>query len=258
MENRLKQVIREKGYAVGTFLDVATPEIVEILGMTGLDYVVIDTEHGTYDLSDVSDLIRAADSRNMGAVVRVSDPSHREIQHALDNGADAVIVPLLRKFEDFQKAAALAKFPPIGCRGFSKGRGSCFGNAPWAAGTPEEYMENSNEKTLLIPQCETLEALEQIEKIVEIDGVDGIFVGPFDLSICMGIPTRFEKEEFRSAVTRILNACKEAGKLCLIYTSTPVEARMYLDMGFDAAANSLDANEIARVYREMISAIRKG
>ena len=151
MENKLKQNIREKGYSLGTFLNTATPAIMEILGYTGLDHVVIDTEHGTYDLSQVSDLVRAADSKGLCAVVRISDPSHREIQHALDNGVDVVIIPLLRKLDDFKRAAELGKFPPLGFRGFARGRGNCWGHEEWAGRTPEEFMRNSNEKTLLNP-----------------------------------------------------------------------------------------------------------
>ena len=88
-------------------------------------------------------------------------------------------------------------------------------------------MAASNEKVLLIPQCETLEALENIEEIVKIEGIDGIFIGPYDLSICMGIPTQFDHPDFKAAVERIRKACRESGKLCMIYTTTIEEARKW-------------------------------
>ena len=256
MENKLKNAIAEKGNAVGTFLGISNAALIENISTSGLDYVVIDTEHGTYDLKDVSAMIRAADSKGLCPVVRVSDPTHREIQHALDEGAEGIIVPYLRKIEDFRKVAELGKFPPIGCRGFARGRGSCFGNDDWAAGSPEAYMAASNEKVLLIPQCETLEALENIEEIVKIEGIDGIFIGPYDLSICMGIPTQFDHPDFKSAVERIRKACRESGKLCMIYTTTIEEARMRLAEGFEAISHSLDAALYAQVYRETMAAIR--
>ena len=77
MLNKLKKAISEKGNAVGTFLGVSTPSIVEILGYTGLDFVVIDTEHGPYDTMPVSDLIRASDGSGMASVVRVADVTHK-------------------------------------------------------------------------------------------------------------------------------------------------------------------------------------
>ena len=119
-------------------------------------------------------------------------------------------------------------------------------------------MSNSNEKALLLPQCETREALENIEEIVNIDGIDGIFIGPFDLSISMGMPGQFKAPEFLQAVTRVLNACKEAGKLCMIFSTTVEDAKGYMQEGFDAVANSIDTLMFMKVYKEMMDEIRGG
>lgn len=211
MLNKLMRAIHKKGNAVGTFLGVSTPAIVEILGYTGMDFVIIDTEHGPYDTMPLSDLIRASDTKGMSPVVRIADVTHKEIQRAVDNGAEGIIIPCLKKIDDFRKAVDLCKYPPLGSRGFIKARGSGFGNEEWASGTLEEYMVNSNEKVLLLPQCETREVLDSIEEITNIDGIDGIFIGPYDLSISMGIPGQFDAPAFRQAISRILNACKRTG-----------------------------------------------
>lgn len=256
MLNKLIRAIKENGNAVGTFLGVSTPAIVEILGYTGIDFVVIDTEHGPYDTMPVCDLIKAADGRGMAPVVRVADVTHKEIQWAVDNGAEGIIIPCLKSKDDFKRAVELCKFPPLGSRGFMKARGSGFGNEEWASGTIEEYMHNSNEKVLLLPQCETREALENIEEIVNIEGIDGIFIGPFDLSISMGIPGQFDAPEFRQAVNIVLNTCKDAGKLCMVFTNSIEETREYMDQGFDAVANSIDTIMFKKVYQEMMEAVR--
>ena len=256
MLNKLKSAIEKKQCAIGTFLGAANPSIVEIMGYTGLDFVVIDTEHGPYDTMPMSDLIQAAEGKGLSPVVRVADLTHKEIQRALDNGAEGIIIPCLRDVDDFRKAVDLAKFAPLGNRGFIKGRGSGFGNEPWASGSLTEYMENSNDKVLLLPQCETKEALDSIEEIVQIEGIDGIFIGPFDLSICMGISGQFDASEFKEAVDRILSACKQAGKLCMMFTSTPEEARRYIEKGFDAVANSIDTIVFAQAYKSMVDEIR--
>ncbi|MBR3124901.1 MAG: hypothetical protein IKF42_05675 [Mogibacterium sp.] len=256
MLNKLKKAIKENKYAVGTFLGAANTSIVEIMGYTGLDFVVIDTEHGPYDTMPMSDLIQAAESKGMSPLVRIADLTHKEIQRALDNGAEGIIIPCLKDVDDFRKAVDLAKFAPLGNRGFIKGRGSGFGNEPWASGTLTEYMQNSNDKVLLLPQCETEEALDNIEEIVQIEGIDGIFIGPFDLSICMGIPGQFDAPEFKEAVDRILSACKQAGKLCLMFTGTAAEAKMYIEKGFDAVAVSIDTIVIAQAYKALVDEIR--
>ena len=117
-------------------------------------------------------------------------------------------------------------------------------------------MRNSNEKVLLLPQRETREALANIEAIAAIDGIDGIFIGPFDLSISMGIPGQFDAPVFRQAIDRVLTACKNAGKLCMIFTSSAAEAKACISRGFDAVANNIDSAMFLQVYKKMVKDIR--
>lgn len=256
MLNKLKETIAAKGSAVGTFLGVTNVPEMEILGYTGLDFVIIDTEHGPYDTMQMSDLAKAAELAGMAPVVRIADVTHKEIQRAADNGAQGIIVPCLRSVDDFKKAVDLAKFAPIGNCGFIKARGCGFGNEEWAGGSLRSYMEKSNEKLLVLPQCETAEALAAIEEIVAIEGLDGIFIGPFDLSISMGIPAEFDNPVFQAALDRILTACKKAGKLCMIYTNNPAESRKYLAAGYDAVANSIDTVVYKEAYKKIVDEIR--
>ncbi|MBQ2096369.1 MAG: hypothetical protein II474_10735, partial [Firmicutes bacterium] len=158
--NKLRDLYRAGKPAVGTFFSAGNASMMECLGYVGLDFVVIDTEHGPFDTMDMQELIRAAESGGLAPVVRIADVTHKEIQRAADCGAQGIIVPCLRNLDDFKKAADLAKFAPAGNRGFIKGRGAGFGYAEWTKGPLEQYYERSNEKLMLIPQCETKEALE--------------------------------------------------------------------------------------------------
>lgn len=257
MLNRLREKFKNGENAVGTFFCISNVAIMECLGYTGIDFVIVDTEHGPFDTQPMSDLIKTADNAGITPLVRIADITHKEIQRAVDNGAQGLIVPCLREIEDIKKLVDLAKYAPVGNRGFIKGRGCGFGNEPWACGTLEEYMENSNERVLVLPQCETVECLECIEEVVAIEGVDGIFIGPFDLSITMGFPAKFDKPEFQAALKRILTACKNAGKPCFIFASNAEESRKYLDAGYDAVANSIDSVIITEAYRSFVSKIRQ-
>ena len=100
-------------------------------------------------------------------------------------------------------------------------------------------------------------ALESIEEIVNLEGLDGIFIGPFDLSISMGIPGQWGSPAFKAALGRIHKACRKAGKLCLIYTNNAEEARLRLSEGYDAVANSIDSIEFTKAYRAIVGEIRK-
>ncbi len=117
-------------------------------------------------------------------------------------------------------------------------------------------MAQSNERLLVLPQCETAECLENIEKVVAMDGIDGIFIGPFDPSISLGLPGDFENPVFLSAVDRILAACKAAGKYCLIFSTSTEKAREYLAQGFDGVAHNTDFTVFTEAFRSVVSEIR--
>ena len=254
--NKLRDLYAEGKPAIGTFFSTGNPSYMECLGYTGLDFVVIDTEHGPFDTMDMQDLIRAAESVGLVPIVRIADVTHKEIQRAADCGAQGIIIPCLRSIDDFKKAVDLAKYTPVGNRGFIKGRGAGFGNAAWTEGPLEEYFRKSNEKFMVIPQCETVEALEQIEDITRIDGLDAIFIGPYDLSTCMGIPGQFDNPALIEARRRVLKACQAAGKPCYILSMTPPEAAALIGEGYDGVAHSLDFILFTEAYKKEVAAIR--
>lgn len=257
MQNKLREMYKQGQVPVGTFFSMGDMNCMECLGFTGMDYVIIDTEHGPYDTESMMDLIRVAEKVNLSPIVRIADVTHKEIQRAADCGADGLIVPCLRTVDEYKKLVDLAKFAPIGNRGFIKGRGSSFGNQPWATGTLEEYMANSNEKLMLLPQCETVESLEAIEEIVAIDGIDGIFIGPFDLSISMGIPAKFDAPEFVAALDRIIAACKAAKKPVYIYTNNAAESKLRMKQGADGIACSITSIEFTNVFKKLVKDIKE-
>lgn len=256
--NRLRDLYAEGRPAIGTFFSSGNEAMMECLGYTGLDFVVIDTEHGPFDTETMQSLIRVAEAGGLVPVVRIADVTHKEIQRAADAGAQGLIIPCLRSIEEFRKAVDLAKYTPVGNRGFIKGRGTGYGSAPWAGGSLEEYFAASNEKLMVIPQCETVEALEQIEEIVTIEGLDGIFIGPFDLSTTMGIPGQFSAPELLAAEERVRKACDAAGKPCYILSMTPPEAAELLNAGYAGVAHNLDFGIFTKAYQDEVRAIRAG
>ena len=116
-------------------------------------------------------------------------------------------------------------------------------------------MAASNERLLVLPQCETRECYENIEQVLAIDGIDGIFVGPFDLSISLDMPGDFDNPDFKAAVARILEACKKAGKFSLIFSTSTEQAKAYLDQGFDGVAHSIDFTVFTQAYKALVDEI---
>ena len=165
----------------------------------------------------------------------------KHITHMLDAGAKALIVPHVNTVDEVKKLISYGKFAPLGNRGYCASADGGWGRDACYAEGMEGYMRMANERTLLIPQCETMGCLENLEEIVNLDGVAGIFIGPYDLSIAMGIPGQFEHPDHIAAIERIRKVCAEAGKLCIVFCDSAEKANAYFRQGFPNVTLSVDA-----------------
>ncbi|NLF45895.1 MAG: hypothetical protein GX581_07450 [Syntrophomonadaceae bacterium] len=252
MKNTVLEKFKKGQKTIGTFSHMQSITAIECLGFTGLDYVVIDMEHSPVTAEGANQYIVAARSAGLAPFVRVDGVSRSPILKALDAGAQAVVVPCVETLDQVRKLVEYAKFAPSGSRGFCPTRDGGWGYAEHAAGSIEDYMQISNRETLLILQCETLGCLDNIEMITSIDGVDGILIGPFDLSIALGKPARFDDPEIKEAFARIRNACQAAGKMCMIFAGSAEAAKNYFSEGFDSVAVGLDTSIYISSYREIV------
>lgn len=257
MKNILKEKLANGQQPIGTFFELGSPSVVEALGRTGLDFVILDNEHGPFEAESTRDFIRAAENSGLCPLARVRESSRPAVLKLLDVGAQGLIIPDVHTVEQVRDLIAFAKYAPLGKRGFCPSRKDGWGFDEAAAQSVAGQMDYWNRETLLIPQCETVGALEHIEEIAALEGVDGIFIGPFDLSISMGIPGAFERPEFQKALERILAACHAAGKFCIYFTVNAAAVPDSFRQGFDAVAYSLDASVLIQAYRDILSDIRK-
>lgn len=245
-----------QNHSFGTFFELGGRGAMEALSRTGLDYVIIDTEHGCFSEETTADLILAAEKGGLLPYVRIGDIRRPYVLRMLDIGARGLIVPNIRSVEQVRELVDYAKFPPLGRRGYCPNRTTGWGADDWSKDV-FGYLEECNRRCRLIPQCETKEALEQIEEIAAIPGVDGIFIGPCDLSIDLGIPLQFESPLLLSAIERILKACKAAGKEAYIFAGSMRDAARWAAMGFDSVTYSLDASVFIQAFQSLVQEFRE-
>lgn len=223
MRNILKEKLARGEKPLGTFVGTGSAAVVECLGCAGLDFAILDNEHSPIEAETTARLVCAAERRNITPLARVREISRPAILKLLDVGVQGIIIPDVHSAAEVKRVVDYAKYAPVGQRGFCPSR-----KDGWGTDTPAgvlETMAHFNGETLVIPQCETTEALADIENIAAMEGVDGIFIGPFDLSISMGLPGAFEEQRFKAALTRIQQACRQAGKPCLIFAGDGAAAR---------------------------------
>ena len=256
MENKMKRKVEKGIPVVGTFFGLNSTLAVECLGLAGLDFLVIDCEHGPADVESTINFILAAEFRGITPLVRVKNQNRDSVLKMLDIGAKGLVIPCLETIDEVKNIVKYGKYYPIGQRGVAMSRGGGFGFEDFSSGGLEKYFEIWNKETLLIPQCETIGVLENIEAICAIDGIDGFFIGPFDLSIALKKPGKFDDREFVSTLKRVKRVAQEAGKFVFIHTTTTQEARGHLKDGFDGVTINQDVVMLTRTYQEALSEIK--
>ena len=240
----------------GTFFELGGRGAMEALARAGLDYVIIDTEHGCLSVETTADLIVAAENGGLLPYVRIGDIRRPNVLRMLDVGARGLIVPNIRSADEVRQLVEYAKFPPLGSRGYCPTRTTGWGADEWSKDVMA-YMAECNRRCKVIPQCETAEALEQIEEIAALPGVDGIFVGPCDLSIALGIPLEFDNPLLHRAIERILKACQDAGKESYIFAGNMENAVYWARKGYDSITYSLDAAIFINACQELTAQFRR-
>lgn len=255
----MKNVFREKMAAgeqtLGTFGELGSPVAMELMAYNGMDYVIIDSEHGPYDVETTADLIRAAKLAGTTPFVRTKDGQRNSILKMLDVGAMGLIIPNIQTVEEVKDVIEYGKYFPVGNRGVAPASGSHFWTQDYAKQGLPHLFEVANREQLIIPQCETVGALENIEEIVALDGVDGIFVGPFDLSTALGKPGQLDDPEVKEAIQRVADVCKEAGKFSLIYGTNVDNAKARYEQGYQSVTLTMDAlifgDAVANVVKQI-------
>lgn len=249
MKNTAREKMLRGERTLGTFLELGSATSAECLGLAGLDYLIIDTEHGPFEPESALDFIRAARLYNVTPFARVKEISRAAILKLLDVGAQGLIIPNVSSVAEAEKIVEYGKYMPVGKRGVANTAGSGFWFEDYASQGMPHYFEVSNRESMLIPQCETLGCLEHIEEIVAVEGIDGIFVGPFDLSTAMGIPGRFDRPEFQEALRHVQAVCAAAGKPSILYAADEAAARAGFAMGYGSITYGMDASTLVKAYQ---------
>jgi 2-keto-3-deoxy-L-rhamnonate aldolase RhmA len=178
--NPLRQKWQAGGSAYGLWVTMESATITELAADAGIDWVLIDMEHGSLSYRDVLDHLRAARGTDVAVLVRVSTASIDTIKRALDLGAHGVLLPLIATADDLSAAFSHARYPMQGKRGLGGERAIRWG-AEMAS-----YVSVANQETLVIPVIETHEAFENIDAILDVPGLEAVFYGPSDFSQSRG------------------------------------------------------------------------
>ncbi len=252
--NQVKRRLQADEFVAGTMVcELRQPSVMQLLVNAGFDFMIIDNEHGPFNIETIADLSRTAKYVGLTPLVRVPNLTYAYVAQSLDAGAQGIMVPRVYSKEQAEQAVQMMKYPPVGIRGSALSRG--YTN--FKSGPAVETMARVNEETLLIIQVETAEAVENIEEIVTIPGVDVALIGPHDLSIALGVPGQLDAPEMHQALETTIVACQQHGVYPALHINDLELAAYWKEKGMRMLSSFSEAGLMVRGGLEVTSALKK-
>lgn len=207
--NKMKAKILAGQPAFGVSIMIPSPQIVEMVGRLGFDWVLIDCEHGNISLETAEALCLAAEAVGITPIARPKSNNADDILQLMDRGIQGVQVPHVNTAEDARRAVNAVKYHPIGTRGLGGGtRAAEYGLGQ----SMDDYIAATNRETLVCVQIENEAALPNIDEILAVEHIDVFFIGPNDLSHSMGYPGNPKAPPVKKAIDDTFAKIRAAGK----------------------------------------------
>jgi 4-hydroxy-2-oxoheptanedioate aldolase len=235
----LTNPVREKLDAgekvLGCFIPLASPEIVEMVAISGFDFALIDNEHGPVSPESAYHMVLAAEAHGIPAFARVGLGERQEVLKFLDIGITGIMAPRVGTVEEAVRAISHTKYSPVGDRGLAGMRTFDYGLTKPLS----DYVEALSDRVLNMIQFEDIRTLDHLEEILAVPGLDVMFVGPNDLAQSLGLPGQPNHPDVVKVVDQVIAMCKNAGIHTGTVAPTSELALGIMDRGFDMLVPSV-------------------
>ena len=250
-QNHLRRRLTEGQPVFGVWLQLAHPPIAELMAMAGYDMVLIDMEHGPNTLVDTANMMRGIAGTGSSSMVRVPWNDHVVLKRLLDQGPDAVMIPMVETAEEARAAVAACHYPPKGRRGFTGiGRAARYGFDP-------DYPTVGSHDLVIAVQIESVKGAENADAIAATDGVDVVFVGRNDLAADSGHFMDLDHPEVDAWMNHAFDAARRHGKKTGTVPSAGRGWQQLVRDGIDMVVPSADTSFLLQGAASEIAAYRK-
>jgi 2-keto-3-deoxy-L-rhamnonate aldolase RhmA len=248
----LKAKLKAGKAVIGGWLSLNDPVAAEILARVGFDFLIIDTEHGAWDLVNLQTTLMGFNGTDTTSIVRVAWNDHVRIKQALDMGVEGILAPMVRTVEDCRQLVRSCRYPPQGTRGFGPRRASNYYR------NLDEYVAVANEAIFVMPQIEDVATLGALDEFLAVPGIDAVAIGPNDLSGTTGFFRQHDHPANAGAIDRIVAGAKTAGiPVCLGVNSRPAEQRDLIARGVRILLATSDVELLAGGASRALAANRE-
>lgn len=232
----------------GLWITLESPSITEMAVSLGLDWVVIDAEHGHLDWKEIVEHLRATVRSETVALVRIAELNGGLIKRALDIGADGIVVPWVETAEQLKQAIAYSRYPLDGVRGIGAERATCWGQCL------VEHTAEANEHVLVVPIIETVRTMKQVSLMAQVEGSELFFFGPADFSASVGARGQWEGPGVAEKILQMKDVLRRAKKHCGLIATSPENQVQRQQQGFRLIGLGIDSGLLLRSLRGALAA----
>jgi len=251
-KNYLKEKLDNNKLTIGTWNIINSTMVIDVIASSGLDFIVIDAEHGAISYETAQTMISICESYNVTPIMRVGEINESLILRALDIGIHGVQLPNISTAKDAERFVKFAKYPPMGIRGFSPYTKAGL----YDVSRGKEMPNIANNNTLLIANVEGEEGMNNLEEIVKVIGIDVIFIGLFDMSKSLGIAGDVQHPKVINKLDEAIEIIHKNGKKVGSIASNIDMLEMLKKKNIDYLTYSVDTGMIKESYVNMINSFR--
>ena len=242
IDSRLKSIqsIRQKlahgECTIGSWMQINSSDVAEIMGQGGFDWVAVDMEHGSISLRDLPNIFRALELGGTLPLARITEGTLSNCKQILDAGAGGIIAPMIMDAEQLELIISWCCWPPSGIRGVGYSRANLFGKYF------EDYKEEA-QKPIIVAQIEHIKAIENLDEILKVQCLDAILIGPYDISASMGLTGDLEHLDVVNACKKVLDFTNGTNVSSGIHVvdADEIKLKKAIESGYRFIAYSLDA-----------------
>ncbi len=249
---KLKARLKAGEKLLGAWTMSDSADNAEVMALAGLDFVLMDHEHGQAQLPDAIAQLRAIQATGCAGLIRCPWNDFVFIKRALDAGIHGIMVPQVNSAEEARAVVSACRYPPLG------NRGAAGGTRAASYGLDMGYYDRAADELVIIVQIETRRAVENAAAIAAVDGVDVVFIGPRDLSASIGKLNKLDDPELRALIARVEEATLKSGKALGSVAPTGALARQMFERGYSFLISGSDMTHLRTGISQMMKDAGRG
>lgn len=247
--NKLKTKLYNNEFVFGTWCSLSSPNAVNAICLSGLDFCVLDIEHGSANFETLENMVRAAEVSNCSPIIRSWDAYQPNLLRCLETGVKSILVPNVNSAEQTLKIVESCKYYPLGSRGLSPYT-RCHN---YSDNELEIKLKKANEDILIGILVEGKDGLENLEEISSVEGLDLIYLGLFDICQSLGLPGQLENPKVLNKLSEYKSIIERNGKIPGCMSATIDYAKTLKKIGYNFIAYLNDAAALNSFFSNSLS-----